>query len=331
MFHMGRSAPSVSPKREEEADSISGGTSIQTLLEETYHDLTPRQRRIADFVAGHTGDIAFLPLSDLADMIGVSGASIVRFCRKLGFGGFEDFRDHLRAVVRHKASTATRLVSTLDVLQTIDTIFGSFVDREVGSILNLTREIKEAQLRKSAELISSSRRVFIFGEGPAAAAAMLLEYRLRRFGIDTMRVSETGKDIFEKAFGVDSPDCIVLFMFTRFSEEAGILLDRASDTGASSIMITDLLSPEIAERVSEAIRAPRGSADYFQSMVCPILVAEAMTLAVGRQLGKKATESLLRFERLRRQYGYPRLGPSPAGNRSSTNRRERCREETTDV
>ncbi len=55
-------------------------------------DLTPTQRRIADAVLAEPTLLAFGTVSDLADRVGTSRPSIVRFATKLGFEGYTDLQ-----------------------------------------------------------------------------------------------------------------------------------------------------------------------------------------------------------------------------------------------
>jgi DNA-binding MurR/RpiR family transcriptional regulator len=101
---------------------------------------------------------------------------------------------------------------------------------------------------------------------------------------------------------------VLLFVFLRFSEEADILLSQALRVGAKTILITDLHLTKVKDIVDECLQFSRGSVDFFQSIVTPVVIAETITLEVGHRLGENASTSLLEFEKLRKSYGYPRTG-----------------------
>lgn len=294
--------------------AIQDAQSLHASLSNSYHSLTGSQRRIAEFINTHGEEVAFLSTAQVAARAKTSMASVVRFARLMGFRGFAELREVLRDEVRRKAvSTAAMFKSALDLLGRTNTVLASFVEREMANIEALPHEISEAQMQNAADMICGCERLVIFGEGPAASLTQLLEYRLRRFQMDTLRINETGKDLFDKAFLIRRGDCLLVFAFLRFGEEVGILLSRARETGARTILITDLSLAEAPVPVDERLVVSRGSSDFFQSMVSPLIVTESITLAVGHRLGKRASDSLLRFEAFRSSYGYPRLagGSSP--------------------
>lgn len=57
--------------------------------------LTPIENQIVDYIFKHKEDILLFSINDLATILYVSKATILRFCKKLGFKGFNDFKVQL--------------------------------------------------------------------------------------------------------------------------------------------------------------------------------------------------------------------------------------------
>jgi DNA-binding MurR/RpiR family transcriptional regulator len=283
-------------------------SSIQEIINANYDSLTAQERKIAEFIINSTNEAPFLSISKVARRAGTSGASVIRFCRHIGFEGYNDFQNHLRKSLSFQKSTANLFNSALTILKSTDTILINYLEREINNLSRLPEAVSEAQMTHTAQLICEAKRLVIFGEGPMVAPTWLLEHRLRRFRIDIMKINETGKDLFDKAFTIKSGDCLLLFVFLRFSEEAGILLSQARRVGAKIIFITDLRLTKAKDIADECLQFSRGSCDFFQSIVTPVVIAETITLEVGHHLGENVSKSLLEFEKFRKSYGYPRTG-----------------------
>ena len=67
-------------------------------LRETIHNatLTKTQKLIAKYVLDNSADACFMTSTDIADTLGVSESSVVRFSRSLGYSGFMEFQKSLR-------------------------------------------------------------------------------------------------------------------------------------------------------------------------------------------------------------------------------------------
>ena len=69
---------------------------IQDLIASVNERLTPTERRIAEAVLEDPTLLAFGTVSGLADRVGTSRPSIVRFATKLGFEGYSDLQKRAR-------------------------------------------------------------------------------------------------------------------------------------------------------------------------------------------------------------------------------------------
>ena len=71
-------------------------TSLQDTIASVNERLTPTERRIAEAVLEEPTLLAFGTVSDLADRVGTSRPTIVRFATKLGFGGYTELQERMR-------------------------------------------------------------------------------------------------------------------------------------------------------------------------------------------------------------------------------------------
>jgi DNA-binding MurR/RpiR family transcriptional regulator len=54
--------------------------------------LSGKERKIAEFILANPRDSVNPTMEELADKVGVSEATLFRFVRKLGYGGYQQFR-----------------------------------------------------------------------------------------------------------------------------------------------------------------------------------------------------------------------------------------------
>ena len=53
------------------------------------------EEKAADYILAHSAEVINLPITELAERIGVSEATIVRMCKKIGFHGFQELKINL--------------------------------------------------------------------------------------------------------------------------------------------------------------------------------------------------------------------------------------------
>ena len=76
--------------------------------------LTPTQRRIAEAVLEDKSLLTFGNVSELADRVGTSRASIVRFATKLGFEGYSELQQYVREELSARLTSPSHRVRQQD-------------------------------------------------------------------------------------------------------------------------------------------------------------------------------------------------------------------------
>jgi len=114
-------------------------------------ELTPTERRIAEAVLAEPTLLAFGTVSDLADRVGTSRPSIVRFANKLGFEGYTRLQQHARSDLSHQLSRPSERIrrddkSTPPVQHVINGAISSVLDAlESGQIAELAEPVVRAE------------------------------------------------------------------------------------------------------------------------------------------------------------------------------------------
>lgn len=78
-------------------------TDFQQQIRNAYEHLTNIQRTIADYFLEHLDTIPFKRLEELADLIGVSTTSVIRFTRSIGYQGYGDMQQELQQSILGKS------------------------------------------------------------------------------------------------------------------------------------------------------------------------------------------------------------------------------------
>ena len=74
-----------------------------------YGKLTHSQKVVANYVDENYEDIAFSTLEELAEKIGVSTTTVIRFARALDYSGFSEMQDSIKKEIQTKGSLPDRL------------------------------------------------------------------------------------------------------------------------------------------------------------------------------------------------------------------------------
>lgn len=273
--------------------------------------LSKSHQRIAKALRERLQEVVFMDAQKLAEYVGTTPSTIVRFAQRLGFSGYPELRAWLTDLLLNKASPVARAESMIRTYGDADSFLPKFCDNEARTLAELTGTISVDELREAVRILKEGRRIFLFAEGPAACITQLLAFRLGRLRRTVIQVNETGKAFFEKATLVEGADAVIAFGLGRPSEELRAMLLQSSRVGARSVLVTDNAIVELNRWANVVLTIPTRPFDAFRSMVVPVTLAESLALALILDDPQWAKESLATLDAFRREYGYPRIPRLP--------------------
>jgi len=278
-------------------------------LEDHLPSLTKSQQRIASYLQVSYDEATFLPAADLAERLNVSEATVVRFAKAIGYDGFPEMRRHLQELFRVKATPASRLQRKLSELASSQgPLLTKVIDMEVQYLTEAAHNIEPTDFERAVNILLNGQRIFVLGSGPSGILADLAELRLRRLGVLTIGMTESGRHILEKLQLLQQGDAVLAAGFHYVRPELVAVLDHARALGCRSILLTDTLGPVLRSRVDVVLAARRGPVSTFHSLTVPMSILNALVLGVAMARHDESLAALNRLQQLRATSGLDILG-----------------------
>lgn len=272
------------------------------LILDQYESFSKGHKRVADYVVTHLQEVLYFPMAKIVDAVGVSHASVVRFAQCLGFEGFNELRDSLFAYYQENLAPEGRMRHSMQHLEQEPLSYRSVTGRCIAFLERSMASIDEQVLQGAAAAICSASRTYVLGLGPDEPLAVELQFRLRRLRLDTVRIVDAGRHIFEHLLRIQPSDVAVLYTFANPSADFRRLMRVLTDRKVPAILITDLLAPPVIRQAAYLLQADRGPSGTFPSPLVPMAITYALVLAVADRLGPKALEALKMLGDFRETY-----------------------------
>ena len=150
-------------------------TSLQ--IKVLYNEMGKAEKRIADWLAAHPGEIIPLSIVELAQRCKCSEATIVRFAKRLGFSGYQGLKISLAQ------EHGTKIVND-DVTgnETCYEIYEKICNDIYMSLEKTKKSLNEKQIDLAAKTILAANRIVIFGLGNSASVATDAAHKFLRAG-----------------------------------------------------------------------------------------------------------------------------------------------------
>ncbi len=265
-------------------------TSTLDLVAAVSSDLTPTERRIAEAVLAEPTLLAFGTVSDLADRVGTSRPSIVRFATKLGFEGYTELQQHVRSDLSHRLSRPSERIRS-DGEKAVPARVA--INDAISSVFDALEGDRLAGL---VEPVVGAERVWILSGETSQAGAHALHSGLSmvRPGVRLVGEHSYGADLGDARPG----DAAIVFDFIRYRRQITTAAHVLADAGVTVLAITDSpLSPlvEVADTWCQ-IQVP--AIGPFDSSVPVVAVSELLVAQVAKDLHDDAKKRIDRIEAL---------------------------------
>ena len=129
------------------------------LSDETIQSLSRHELNVLKYVYEHTESVLDLSIRELSERVSYSPATVLRFCKKLGYSGFAEFKYALRAARREsggqEAAPSPRPARSSDLM----------IDLLSSNIQATAGLIQEEQLLRTFRFFDSPMPIYIWSPG----------------------------------------------------------------------------------------------------------------------------------------------------------------------
>jgi DNA-binding MurR/RpiR family transcriptional regulator len=248
---------------------------------------------------------------EIAAAVGTSDATVVRTARTLGYDTLRDLRRAL-AEEDDDADLPSRLEATLGSLGSADDVLGATINGQLAALGDLVRRITPEAFNDAVELLTSTPQTWWCGTGPSAYLAGYAAFLSRRLGRSAGAFVHSGASHADELLALREHHVVVVLAYGRIHPYVNVLLRRARDVDARSILVTDTLGQKLSSPADVRLNAGRGTPGLFASHAPTIVLLEALVLATAAADSKLSEAALADLNRLRSELAGRRFDVDPA-------------------
>ena len=243
--------------------------------------LNGAQKRLGHYLQNDSSALLLSTVRDLAQAVGVSRSTVVRFAKSMGYKGFPEFKREIQKEMRGKLRAAARMEETFAELGDDENIFAKLIKRDIQLLQETLQAASFPDFHKAVEIIWRAQKVFIIGLNASMALAYLLHFRLVRVKKDARWIFLTGgTSLLEQLAFMNPSDVLIAIDFLQVPREVQAALQHAKKVGAPILGITDFPSSAIAKAADVCLYAKRGLHTTVNSLTPAFSLVNALAIAV---------------------------------------------------
>ncbi len=249
--------------------------SLYETIESMLPELSKNERKVADHILKYPYDLKRYSGDSLAIACDVSRSAVIRFCHKLGFTGYSDFRiafinePRPKKVPVSEPNTSNRV---LDVYR--------------SCILDLDKNLNQAEIAAVSDLIMHANHTVVFGQLHSGLSAQQLAFRLNRAGIDSHAVSDP--TIMTNYVSILKQNDVVIIISITGQKSYIDVVKELRKKHTSVILITMHPTSPLAKYADHVLTCPTAiysNSDYLlDEAICFFLMIEVIIEAINHRM-----------------------------------------------
>jgi len=247
-------------------------------------EMSETELRVAEYILNNKDNCVKLSISEMAGQCGVSSATVVRFCKLLGYSGYaelkfqiqkisSDFSKDNLSIFSHDSPASMKQKS----LQFTQYNLGATVEKNNGE-----------QLDKAAKLIANADHVLLSAMGSASGVALAASNLLLSAGVNASYHDSDMLQMKSAAF-LKKNDVVIGINYDGYSKAVTDTFMVAKRAGAHIILITSFDNTILTEYADIVLYTPvRNNSNvlnFTTTSICQMMIIQLLMVDIWQQSG----------------------------------------------
>jgi DNA-binding MurR/RpiR family transcriptional regulator len=277
--------------------------SVAERVRQAMSGLSPGEKHLARVLLADYPSAGLGTSAELGRAADVSAATVVRFARSLGFGGFSELQADLVAELSERAaSPVTQFGGSRERRADTGHWFDEAVAVTAGEAERSLRAIPRPDLDAAVALLADrKRRVKVLGGRYSGFIARYFAFHLQQVRADVLALDNDALTGEAAAIDAHRRDVAVVYDLRRYQSSTVAAARAMAGAGTTIICITDEWLSPVADVSAVALTTSVASIGPFDSAAGAFVLSELLVDGVLQALGDDALRRMEQWERAGRE------------------------------
>ncbi|OJF94735.1 MurR/RpiR family transcriptional regulator [Alkalibacterium sp. 20] len=254
--------------------------------------LSDKERLLADFILDHPEKIIHGTINEVAEELNLADSTVFRFCKKLGYKGFQDLKISLATESTYVMKDIHEKVSKSDDEKTIlEKVFHS----NIKTLQDTLEVIDDKDFAGAVDIILHANKIELYGFGGSNIIAMDGYHKFIRTGLTVSAQTDSHMQLIS-ASQLKEGDVAILISHTGHSKDILEILETVDEQNVSTICITGFTQSPLSQGADISLYTLSEETDFrsesLASRIAQLSILDALYVNVMMALEDKGKESL---------------------------------------
>ncbi|MDX6151731.1 MurR/RpiR family transcriptional regulator [Marinococcus sp. PL1-022] len=233
-------------------------THVRQRIQSLYNTFSDKEKQIADYMLQNPETIVHSTINQVADQLSLADATVFRFCKRLGFKGYQAM----------KIALASDIIEPIEDIH--ETIQENDTEAEVMSkvfqsnknALTYTQEVlDESTVRQAVQYLLEASELHFYGSGGSGVTAQDGQHKFMRTGLPSHAYTDSHWQVMA-ASQLKPNDVTIVISHSGANEDVLEAMDVAKEQGARIIAITSYAKTPISQKADLTLQTISRETEY---------------------------------------------------------------------
>ena len=294
----------------ENPQSQNPANNLGVLIRSKLDRLTSKERIVARTLLNQYPTAGLCTIAALAEIADVSGPTVLRTIKKLGFKSYGNFQTMLRKELQLGFQAPLDRVDKSDTPPGGEASFASYAEACTQNIQLAHMSVNNNEYNAVISLLSDANRpVFLIGGRFTDSLARYFYFHLHILRAHVNIVPQQRETWPEVIYDFGIKDIIIVFDVRRYQRDILLFCEQAKKRGSQIILFTDQWLSPISAIADHIFPMPTAVPSQWDSAVSTLVLLESIVAKLSERNHTSINDRIKKLEALRQPLHSDLIGP----------------------
>ncbi|MFJ7467082.1 MurR/RpiR family transcriptional regulator [Peribacillus frigoritolerans] len=225
---------------------------------------TKTEEELAQYILQRPEEVSQLTISQIAKKLHISPATITRFCQKLAFSGFNEFRHELKRFVDLRNTP-----KNMKNIKQVD-YFAKLYQDHLGIIDNTFHITTYDNIQKAVSFLTKANKIHVYGIGSSGIAAQEFKSKFFRIGLTVEAITDPHQSMMDAALSNEN-SVVIGISISGTTKEVISAVKIAKKQGACTLVFTGDKNSELSQLGDLSLLVTSKNSMHMGQNISPLL------------------------------------------------------------
>lgn len=225
---------------------------------------TKTEEELAHYILQRPEEVSQLTISQIAKKLHISPATITRFCQKLAFSGFNEFRHELKRFVDLRNTP-----KNMKNIKQVD-YFAKLYQDHLGIIDNTFHITTYDNIQKAVSFLTKANKIHVYGIGSSGIAAQEFKSKFFRIGLTVEAITDPHQSMMDAALSNEN-SVVIGISISGTTKEVISAVKIAKKQGACILVFTGDKNSDLSQLGDLTLLVTSKNSMHMGQNISPLL------------------------------------------------------------